>query len=284
MKNIRKELWSIVLILFGNAVLAFGIAGFVLPSGIISGGGTGLALFANTWFGIDITVFVTVLNIALFVLGALVLGRRFAVTTALSTFFYPVALGVFQAVPAVSHLTGDPLLSALYAGLLTGAGVGIALRAGSSTGGTDIPPMILQKKFGVSVSASIAVLDTSILLLQVFYAESEQILYGILMTLLASMATEWVLMLGKSQTQVLAITPKYEEVSAEIQKEIGRGCTFLEATTGYRREQQRVVLCVLSHRELPRLSDLVLSIDPAAFLVVSRANEVKGRGFTLENV
>lgn len=281
MQMIRKiNLKNIVMILFGNAVYALAVTMFILPSGLITGGTTGLALFFRHSFGVPVTVFVSVFNVAMFVLGIFVLGRRFVLSTLISTFFYPFILGVFQGIPQLSGITADPLLSAIYAGIMIGVSIGIVIKAGASTGGMDIPPLALNKKFGLPVSAVMYGFDFSILLLQMLFADKEQVLYGILLVLIYTVVLDKVLLTGQSRTQVKIISEKYEEINRMIIGQLDRGSTLLQAETGYCRSDSLVILTVVSNRELAKLNEYVLSIDPKAFMIISRVNEVKGRGFS----
>ena len=135
-------------ILLGNTVYALGIVMFVLPSGLITGGTTGLALTAEHFLHIPVSVFVFLMNLCMFLLGAAVLGMKFALTTLVSSFYYPIILGILQKIPALSDLTREPMLAAVFGGLMIGFGIGSVIRVGASTGGMDIPPLILKKKFG----------------------------------------------------------------------------------------------------------------------------------------
>ena len=164
MKQAAKQIRSVGVVVLGNAILTFAIAAFVLPNRLISGGVTGIALVFEHFFAMDVSAGVAVANGVLFLAGAVVLGKKFALTTLLSTLLYPVFLSLFRQLDVLQHLTQDTLLAALYAGILMGAGMGLVIREGSSTGGMDIPPLILNKYVGWSVPALIYVFDTAILL------------------------------------------------------------------------------------------------------------------------
>lgn len=276
-----RALLQILSILLGNTILAFGVAAFIVPNNLISGGSTGLSLLFEHLLGVPITVTVCITNGVMFLLGLVLLGRRFAVTTLLSTIYYPVILGYFQTLPLES-LGQDKLLSCLYAGLTVGAGVGLVLRMGASTGGMDIPPLILNRKLGLSLSLVMYGIDFVILLSQIPFSSAQEVLYGLLVVLLSSLTINQMLLLGKKQTQVLIISDEIGAINEKIQNRIDRGSTFIKAVTGYRQEERRILLTVLSHRELTPLTQLVHEIDPAAFLIVSQVNEVRGRGFTLD--
>lgn len=273
---------KIALILLGNTIYALAVTMFILPNGLITGGTTGLALLFYHQLGITITVFVYVFNICMFVLGAIVLGEAFAITTLISTFYYPFILGILQKVPSLQSMTSDHLLSTIYAGLMIGFSIGIVIKAGASTGGMDIPPLVMNKKFGLSVSAVMYGFDFTILISQMLFANKEQVLYGLLLVLIYTVVLDKVLLLGKSRTQVKVISDRYAEINQMIITNLDRGSTLIQAETGYCHNDNLVVLTVISNRELPKLNDLVLSIDPKAFMVISRVNEVKGRGFTID--
>ncbi len=155
---------NILLILLGNTIMALAIVMFVLPNGLMTGGTTGLGLIADHFFHLPISSFVLVFNTLMFILGALIIGKAFALTTLISSFYYPIILGIFQKIPWLSDFTSDRLLSVIFAGIMVGFSIGIVIRAGASTGGMDIPPLILNKKFGLNISVMLYTFDFVILL------------------------------------------------------------------------------------------------------------------------
>ncbi|MBE5973548.1 MAG: YitT family protein [Paenibacillaceae bacterium] len=275
--NLKK----IATVLAGNTVYALAVSLFILPNGLITGGTTGLALVAHAKLGIPIAVFIGVFNIIMFVAGAFVLGKAFALTTMISTFYYPFILGVFERLSGNMVITQDRMLATVFSGLLIGAGIGMVIRAGASTGGMDIPPLILNKKWNLSISQTMSVFDCLILLSQMIFSSMEQILYGILLVLLYTMVLDKVLMTGRNQMQVKVISKKYDQISQEIQRRMDRGTTLLASEGGHLRESSFAVLTVISGRQLPKLNELVLEIDPNAFMIINQVTEVRGRGFTL---
>ena len=275
--NLKK----IATVLAGNTVYALAVSLFILPNGLITGGTTGLALVAHAKLGIPIAVFIGVFNIIMFVAGAFVLGKAFALTTMISTFYYPFILGVFERLSGNMVITQDRMLATVFSGLLIGAGIGMVIRAGASTGGMDIPPLILNKKWNLSISQTMSVFDCLILLSQMIFSSMEQILYGILLVLLYTMVLDKVLMTGRNQMQVKVISKKYDQISQEIQRRMDRGTTLLASEGGHLRESSFAVLTVISGRQLPKLNELVLQIDPNAFMIINQVTEVRGRGFTL---
>lgn len=273
---------NLLLVLLGNTIYAMAVTMFILPDGLITGGTTGLALVFYHQFGLPIQVFVSGFNIAMFLLGAAVLGKKFAFTTIVSTFYYPVILSMFQKIPAFGKMTDDKLLAVIFAGLLIGAGIGIVLRVGASTGGMDIPPLVLNKKLGLPVSATMNVMDTSILLFQMVFADREAVLYGVLLVLTYTAVLNKVLLMGDSRMQVKIVTQYYDEINEAIAQKLDRGVTFFKSRTGHLRQDGYVVMTVVNNRELVHLNRIIQEIDPQAFIVINQVNEVRGRGFTLK--
>lgn len=283
-KILRSNLKNILLILLGNTIYALAVVMFILPSNLITGGTTGLALLFYNTTGLPINIFVSIFNVCMFGLGAFVLGRKFILTTLISTFFYPFMLTVLQGFPQLQTLTTDYMLSAIYAGVMIGLSIGIVIKAGASTGGMDIPPLVINKKFGIPVSVTMYIFDFSILMSQMLFANKEQVLYGIILVLIYTTVLDKVLMFGESKTQVKIISEKYDQINSAILEQLDRGSTLLQAETGYKKLEQKMVLTVVSNREMSKLNTIVTDIDPHAFMIINKIGEVKGRGFSLEKL
>lgn len=272
---------KIAIILAGNAIYAFAIVYFILPIGLITGGTTGIALVIQHYTGLEISIFVSIFNVAMFLLGAAVLGKAFAMTTFVSSLVYPVFLKLAQwCVIQTGILTRDFLLCTVFAGVMIGVGIGIIIAAGASTGGMDIPPLIINKKTGLPVAGLLNFFDICILLMQIVFSNKEQVLYGIILVCIYTYALEKVLMLGKSKVQVKIISEKYEEINQKILEMVDRGTTLLKAEGGFTRKETYAILTVVSKRELFSLNEFVHEIDPDAFIVIDEVREVRGKGFT----
>lgn len=278
----KKLIGHVFGILLGNTIYALAVLLFIVPNGLITGGSTGIAIAVHHGFGIPITTFVSMFNVLMFVLGFIVLGKRFALTTLISTFYYPFILSLFEKTMGYTKITNDPLLAALLGGVMIGTAIGIVIKCNASTGGMDIPPLVINKKMGVPVSVSMYVFDFIILLSQVFYTNTEMVLYGLVLVFTYTTVLDKVLVFGKAQTEVMIVSKEYEEINEVIIKELDRGTTMLKSVTGYMKNEYPVIMTVVSNRELPKLNELILSIDDHAFMIVSKVNEVKGRGFTFK--
>lgn len=281
-KKWKKNLWTIIGVLAGNLILAFTVSAFMVPHGIIMGGATGIGLTISHYFPIDLSLIIFIVNAILFVLGAVVLGKKFALTTIISTFVYPTFLSVVRQIPGVADMTDNIMLATIYGGALLGLGIGLIVRVGASTGGTDILALVFNKWFHIPVAALLYVVDFTVLGMQVFFSNSEQILYGILALILTTIVLNRVMLMGQSQIQLFIITELYVEVKEKMLKEIDAGVTMVHIETGYGKKQQQGVLCVIPKRKLYSVKELVQMVDPKAFITITQINEVRGRGFTLE--
>lgn len=278
-------LCNTALILLGNALLAFLVAAFVVPHDIVMGGITGVGIVVNKLTGFDTALTVLILNVVLLILGRIVLGRAFFFTTVLSSLVYPVFLGLFQRIPGIRELTGDTLLAALFAGALMGVSIGLVMRAGSSTGGMDIINLILAKWTHLPVALFVWLVDLLIVGGQApLYPGAEPLLYGILVLVLESVLVNQVMLLGKAKVEVFAVSPRYEEIRRKLLTEVRTGVTMSLIETGGMQERQKAVICVTSPRTLYRVTELILTVDPEAFLTVTQIREVRGAGFTRDRV
>lgn len=285
MKNsLKKHMNAVFGVLVGNAILAFTVAAFIIPHGVIMGGATGIGLTIAHYVPVDLSIIIFIVNSILFVLGAAVLGKKFAVATIASTFIYPTFLSIVQKIPGIDGLTDNLMLATLYAGALLGVGIGLIVRVGSSTGGTDIVALVLNKWFHIPVAGLLYVIDFLVLGVQVFFSDTEQIMYGVLMLVLETAILNKVMLLGQSQIQLFIISEEYEHIREKMLKELDAGVTMVHVETGYGQENQKGVLCIIPNRKLYSVKELVQSIDPKAFITITQINEVRGRGFSMERV
>ena len=278
----QQQLFNALSIVVGNAMYALTVVLFLMPSGLITGGATGIALAFNKVTGLPVSAVLFVVNVAMLLLGWWVLGRRFALNTLASTVLSPFFMALWERLLGNLVLTDDLVLNTVFAGFGIGISLGITIRAGASTGGMDIPPLVLQKWFRWPVSITMMLFDIAILLVQAAFSQPEQVLYGIVLVITHTIVMDKMLMLGDSRTEVKIISTRSDEIRTAILAEIDRGVTVLHGEGGYTGEPSEVLLSVISNRELPRLEKLVHSIDPACFLIVSRVTEVSGRGFSME--
>lgn len=269
-------------ILFGNALYSLAVALFLEPAGLITGGATGIALAIGRLTGLSVSGLLLFINLAMLVWGWAVLGRAFALNTLASSILSPAFLGLFEGLLAGRVLTEDIFLCTVFSGLGIGVALGLVIRSGASTGGLDIPPLVLNKWFKLPVPATMLTFDIAVLLMQAVFSPVQQVLYGVVMVLIHTIVMDKMLMLGASRTEVKIVSSQSDAICAAILAQLDRGVTILHGEGGYTHEPSAVLLSIVSNRELPRLEKLAHSIDPTCFLIVSHVTEVSGRGFSLD--
>ena len=297
-KQVRHFLIYCLIVVAGNFIASAASAYFIVPHEFVMGGTTGVGIFVrnllpegeSTEWAVTVTVYIA--NIALFLVGAVFLGKRFAAATLAGTLLYPTFMALHTKlnelyVAREGHIIaeGDPLLAVLFGALLFGFGIGMVVRVGASTGGTDIPPLILNKLFGIPIVVTMWTLDITIVLIQLFAGVTlETVLYGILITLIAALIVDVVSPIGLKRTQVKIISKKHREIRTMILNDLNCGVTMLYGRTGFLRENCYVLMTIVGNRDVVRLKNAIYKIDPDAFLMFSVVSEVRGRGFTSERM
>ena len=277
--NTHKWL-SLLLVIGGNCLYALTVKLFLLPAQLISSGTTGMALAVNHLTGMPMTGFILLFNIVMLVVGWCFLGRQFALSTVFSSLFYPVALEILNRLLGDVSITEDLLMNTLYSGLGLGLALGMVMRGGASTGGMDIPPLVLQKFFRIPVPVSLWTFDFCIMLTQMTFHSLEDLLYGVLLLMVTSFALNKVLLLGTSKTEVKIVSPMAGDIRDAILSRVDRGVTLLHGEGGFLQTPTEVILSVVSNHEMPRIQRLARQIDPDCFMIVSQVTEVWGRGFS----
>lgn len=280
-QNVGKAMMSVFIVILGNILYALAVKLFLIPAGLVTGGTTGIGLAVNYAAGVPVATFVLIFNVVMLAAGFAVLGKQFALTTIVSTFTYPLALNALDMLLGDVVLTQDVFICTIFSGLGIGLSLGIVIRAGASTGGMDIPPLVLNHFFKIPVSVGLYFFDFIILLVQAFFQPLEKVFYGIVLVIIYTVALDKMLLMGTTKTEVRVVSDHAQEICDAILKQMDRGVTLLSAKGGYLKEDTTVVLSVISNRELPRVERLIHEIDPESFIVVNRVSEVSGKGFTM---
>ena len=271
---------SIVAMLLGNFAVAAAVIIFIAPLGIILGGSTGIALALTHYISFPLSATVFIINMLFFVTGFVCLGKKFALTTIANSILYPLAMSLLEQLPiAGKPVTDNIMLAAVFGGVLMGGGIGLLLRAGGSSGGTDIPALILNKYFHLNVSALLYVIDGLVLCSQAFFSSIEQILYGIFVLALFTMTMNRIMLMGKSQIQLFIISDESETIRQQILAE-DAGATMFYVEKAYTGRQGKCIMCVIPRRKLYPITQLISATDPDAFFTISEVNEVRGAGFS----
>jgi uncharacterized membrane-anchored protein YitT (DUF2179 family) len=197
----------------------------------------------------------------------------------MSSIFYPAYLLLLQ--NHMKPVEVDPLLASVFGGLIAGAGIGLVMKVGSSTGGMDIPPLIMQKYLGFDLGKSVMAIDALTVILGLWIYDLQHVLIGLIYVYASGIMITKALTLGLVESMsVQIISDKYEELSALIQEKVDRGVTLFHAEGGYLRQQKNVILVVISKHQYQSLLNLIRETDPAAFVIISDVKEVQGNGFS----
>ena len=281
MKQSLKVLLTIIL---GNAMLAFAICAFVIPYDIMLGGSNGIALAIQHFLPVRLSVISACVNVTLFFMGLVFLGWKFAATSLASTIIYPLVLAIFEMLPLGTLFEENIVVCALFCGALCGAGIGLVVRAGGSTGGMDIPPCILNKYKGIPVGTSLMVFDVLVVLTQVILKGTDGILLSLVVIVVMSFVVNKVVLSGEKKIQVMIISPAYQEIRKVILEDINCGVTMLDIETGYEGAQQKAILSVVFANKYPEIREAALSLDKQAFIVASEVTNVNGKGYTIARI
>ena len=279
--NLLKAVMSVLTVVLGNILYALTVKLFLLPAGLVTGGTTGIGLAVNYAAGIPVATFVLIFNVIMLIAGYLVLGKQFALTTIISTFTYPIALDLFDRLLGNVVLSQDIIICTVFSGLGIGLSLGIVIRAGASTGGMDIPPLVLNHYFKIPVSVGLYLFDFIILLVQAYFQPLQKVFYGIILVIIYTVTLDKMLLMGTTKTEVRVISTRSQEICDAILEKMDRGVTLISARGGYLKEDSPIIFSVISNRELPRIERIIHEIDPESFMVVNRVSEVSGKGFTL---
>jgi uncharacterized membrane-anchored protein YitT (DUF2179 family) len=274
MKPIKTILWNLLLISVGSIICAAAIKGILVPKQFLAGGITGLALLAHYILpSLPVGVIYFILNIPLFLIGWLFVGRRF--------FYYSLAgLFIFSAVmlyPFPIFQIKDMILAALTAGIVTGTGSGIILRSLGSAGGLDILSVILFKKFSIRLGTTVMVFNALLMITAAFRIPLEMVLYTLIYLYVTSHIVNLVVTGLSQRKAIMIISPKWEEISREIINSLQRGVTVVRGQGGFSGQERRILYSVMTFQELARFKELIRRIDPEAFVVVTETLEVMGK-------
>lgn len=278
----KQKLLNLGSILLGNVLIAFSISTLILENHIIAGGVSGIGIVFEHYFGLPVSMSVGLINIVLFVLGFLFMGKVFAMTTLVSTFVFPVLLSFFESQSMFHGYLNDPLLACILAGVFIGIGIGLILKANASTGGIDILAIVLNKKIHLPVHIVLNCMDLSILLFQFTFNDTTHVIYGIITVVITSFMLNKTLTTGTSLIQVVVMSNEYQAIRDMILHEQDAGVTLLATEKGYTQEKSQLILSVIPYRKLPTMKEKIHEIDPSAFVIVSHIDEVGGNGFTYE--
>lgn len=264
------------LVILGSFFVALAFNLFLLPNNIASGGVAGISTITKGVFGWEPGLVQWIMNIPLFIMGVVILGKNFG----LKSFVGTVTLPLFVLLSSeMAPATSTPLLGAIFGGMGVGLGLGIVFRGRASTGGIDLAAQVLHKFTHFPLGISVALLDGMIVLTSAIVFSLEEGMYALIGLFATSRTIDFVQVGLNTSKNVMIITEEVDEVRAAIFKQIDRGVTVLSGAGGYTDRERRVVMCVVQQNEFIRLTQTVKIADPGAFVVAMNATEVLGEGF-----
>lgn len=279
----KKRIWKEILwagtTAIGSALFALGFAIFLIPNDINTGGISGLAMILRELLGFgSIGTLTLLMNIPLFLIGGLKIGKRFFAGSLIGMVVSSVLMDLFALIP---FATPEPLIGGLYGGVLCGAGLGMVFMAGASTGGSDILVRLLKKKYRNLPIGSISIMfDAMVVLLTgLVFRDISKALYSGVVVFVCGQVIDAVVYRFDYSRVALIISKEHEKIAKAISDQLDRGTTYLHGSGSYTHQNIEVVLAVVRKGQLAELKELVMDIDENAFVIVQEAHQVLGDGF-----
>ncbi len=275
-----EKVWKWLAIFVGAFIYSIGLNAFLVANHLAEGGFVGISILLLYKLGWPLGLTFLILNIPVLIPGWLVFGHEFILKTTLGV----IAVSLFSSL--TSHFqvpTHDPLLAALYAGVVTGLGLGLIFRTGATTGGSDIIARLIQHFFRFRMGRTLFAIDVVVIGLVAVVIGRETAMYSLVALFVASRVVDFVLEGVQSGRALTIISDEHEAIVQAIHEKLERGTTLLNASGGYTGDQKQVVYCVVPRTEVPRVQSIVAAVDPRAFVVVSSVHEVLGEGFTYKD-
>lgn len=277
MKSRRHPVWSWLSLAAGVFLTAIPFPMLFVPNDIAPGGITGLATLLHHVIGLPVGLLAALLNAPLFLISWRRMGRMFAVKSLIGMLGISLVIDVLPLGP----LTHDPILAAVFGGVIMGAGLGLVIRGGATTGGTDMAASLIHERFpAISVGGVLMALDCCVIVLSAFIFSVQSAMYALITVFLVSRVMDRVVEGFGSAKAFFVFSAKSVEIADAVLSTLERGATLLHAQGAYRKTEQDVLLCVVTRLQIPAFKDLVKGIDPTAFVMVTDVREALGEGFT----
>lgn len=277
------RLKNIIFILIGSGIFGFGLVHFNIQNNLAEGGFTGITLLLYFLFNFDPSISNLILNIPLFIIGWRVLGKTSFIYTVIGTVSLSVFLWIFQRFQINMPLNDDLTLAALFAGVSLGIGLGTIFRYGGTTGGVDIIARLAHRYIGWSMGKTMFLFDLCVITISwIAYLSYKEAMYTLVAVFVGARVIDF-MQEGAYAAKGATIISNYpDEISSRIMKEMDRGVTILKGQGSFSKQDRNVLYCVVGKNEIVRLKNVIISVDPHAFVAVSDVHDVLGEGFTLD--
>ena len=279
-KTMRDWILMYLKIVIGAAFYAAGFQFFLYPNAITTGGVTGIAMIINFLTGFPVGMMTLIINIPLFAFSWKKFGLGFILSSLVGTILAGVFVDLFAQFPL--EVTHEPLLGAIYGGIIKGFGLGIVYHTGATTGGVDIPAKFLRRKYQhINFSTFILAMDVVIIVaFAVIFKRYDSAMYAIICMYIASKVIDLVLYGAINSKVCYIITDRSTEIKDGLMNQLHRGVTFLHGKGAFSGEERDVILCVIKQSQIVELKHLIRALDDKAFVIVSDSREVFGNGFS----
>lgn len=274
---------TIFYILLGDLICSFAVVKFLVPAGLLSGGLGGIGLMIEYLTGLPTGVSVFVLNLPMMIVGAFFLNKKFMTYAFLSTFIYSFILIAMRKIPIDLKLENN-MLYAIFGGFINGLGMGVLFKHGACQGGLDILATIFKTKLNVNIGSSLMAINAIIIGIASYIFSLERGLLTIVSMYVAYKMLDKIQMGFGDTKQIMIMTAKQREVTDRILSDLHRGVTLLHGEGAFTHKQQNVIYCIVSTRQVVTIKRILNEVDSAAFLIISDAYEVKGRGFRVQEI
>ena len=279
-KSLGSWAWIYARIVIGSVIYAAGFQFFLYPNAITTGGLTGIAMIINFFSGLPVGMMTIVLNIPLFAFSWKKFGLGFILASLAGTVLASVFVDLFAQIPL--EMTHEPLLAAIYGGILKGFGLGIVYHAGATTGGIDIMAKFLRQKYQhINFSTFLLMIDVVIFLaFALLFRRYDSAMYAIICMYIASKVIDLVLYGTVNSKVCYIITEKSDMMKDGLLNDLHRGVTLLHGEGAWSGKEKDIILCVIKRSQIVELKHLVRRVDENAFVIVSDSREVFGKGFS----
>jgi len=287
----NKSIRNTLILLLGNLFLAIGSVFFAVKVGVVTGGLAGLGIIINELSGFSYSAFIAIGTWFFFFVGLAFLGKEFALKTLLSSIAFPFFTYICELLsnyldikfPDIFYVNvndvGSVILYAIYSAIFVGIGIGLVFKIGGSTGGLDVPSLMIANKFNISIDRVVFLIDGLIVLSSAFIVGFVPALIGVISAYLCGVMIDKVIVSGSESLMVHILSEKHEEINHFINYTMERGTTYIHGEGGYTFQRKKIIEVVIGRREYHDLKQKVHQIDPSAFMIVLSARDVYGYGF-----
>jgi uncharacterized membrane-anchored protein YitT (DUF2179 family) len=278
---LTKKIFRAVSITLGAILMATGLEIFLVPNKVIDGGVTGISIMLSHITGLELGIFLFLLNLPFVYLGYKQMGKTFAISTVYGIIVLSIFTTLFHPVPA---FTDDILLATIFGGMILGIGVGIVIRFGGALDGTEILSLVITKKVPFSVGQIIMFINLFILGAAGFVFSWDRAMYSLLAYVIAAKAIDTVVDGFEESKSVWIISDVAEEIGNAVNARLGRGVTYLKGEGAYTGDHKKVIFSIITRLEESKLTTIVEEIDPNAFLAIADISEVRGGRFKKRDI